>query len=261
MEVKLPNGYIVYCRNKEELNFLYEEIFENKMYMKHGISLEDNSIVIDAGANIGMFSIFISTSFKGCKLYSFEPIPQTFEVLKKNAELYKNITAINSGLSNYIGEAEFSYFPTVSTDSVQIKYRENHEEDLRYGIANHYKKRISDEIVLKRFVDHVMSKKILNETICKCRMTTLSEMINLYNIKHIDLLKIDVEKSEFEVLEGIDEGTWNKISQVVMEVHGLSDEEISILSNIFSTRGYKVYIDLYEELNVPRYFNVYAKRN
>ncbi len=260
VEVALQNGCKVYCRSAEEVKFLYDEIFEKKMYFKHGITLKDHSTVIDAGANIGMFSIFVSQNCKDCRIYALEPIPMTYEVLQKNAERYGNITAINSGVSNYTGTAEFSYFPSISTDSVQVKFRENHEEDLKYGLLNHYKERITDEKMLNRFVNHVMADKVLHETICRCQMTTLTHLVREYQLEQIDLLKIDVEKSEFEALEGIDPATWNKIRQVVMEVHGLNEEQVERLKAGFYEHGFEVEVDLYEELNVPGYFNVYAKK-
>ena len=37
----------------------------------------------------------------------------------------------------------------------------------------------------------------------------------------IDLLKIDVEKGELEVLNGIEDADWPRIHQIVMEVHDL----------------------------------------
>ena len=38
------------------------------------------------------------------------------------------------------------------------------------------------------------------------------------NIECIDLLKINVEKSELDVLLGIEESDWQKIKQIVLEV-------------------------------------------
>jgi hypothetical protein len=37
--------------------------------------------------------------------------------------------------------------------------------------------------------------------------------------RRVDLLKIDVERAELEVLNGIEQSDWSKIKQVVMEVH------------------------------------------
>ncbi len=61
------------------------------------------------------------------------------------------------------------------------------------------------------------------------------------------------------MLEGIDKEDWGKIRQIVMEVHDLNDEQIKQLENIFRTNGFQVVIDYYDDLNIPNYYNVYAK--
>ncbi|WP_164779422.1 FkbM family methyltransferase [Paenibacillus kobensis] len=254
---QLRNGIEIHQNNEGETEFLYNEIFHKEMYFKHGITLPDHGTVMDVGANIGMFTLYVSSK-SNCRVYAFEPLPPTFNLLKMNTSSLPQVTTVNVGLSNENKEAEFAYFPTMSTDSVQIKYRENHEEDLRYGLINHYKDDIADPRMLKRFVDYLMSPKLLNEQIYRCKLTTISEMIHYYDLNQIDLLKIDVEKSEFEVLEGIHPQDWGKIKQIVMEVHGLDGEQISRLESIFRTNGFDVLIDYYDDLNIPNYYNVYA---
>ncbi|MGF6356329.1 FkbM family methyltransferase [Paenibacillus sp. 4624] len=254
---RLHNGIEIYQNNEGETEFLYNEIFQKEMYFKHGITLPDHGTVMDVGANIGMFTLYVSSK-SNCRVYAFEPLPPTFKLLEMNTNSLPRVTTVNVGLSNEIKEAEFAYFPTMSTDSVQIKYRENHDQDLRYGLINHYRDHFDDPRMLNRFVDQLMSPKFLNEQIHRCKLTTISEMIRYYDMNAIDLLKIDVEKSEFEVLEGIEPEDWGKIRQIVMEVHGLDGEQISRLENIFRTNGFNVLIDYYEDLNIPDYFNVYA---
>ncbi|MBD3922234.1 FkbM family methyltransferase [Paenibacillus sp. PR3] len=254
---RLTNGIEIYQNNEGETEFLYNEIFHKEMYFKHGITLPDNGTVMDVGANIGMFTLYVSSK-SSCRVYAFEPLPPTFNLLEMNTSSLPHVTTVNVGLSNEIKEAEFAYFPTMSTDSVQIKYRENHDQDLRYGLINHYRDDFADSRMLNRFVDHLMSPKLLNEQIYRCKLTTISAMIRYYDLNQIDLLKIDVEKSEFEVLEGIHPEDWGKIKQIVMEVHGLNGEQISRLENIFRTNGFDVLIDYYEDLNIPNYYNVYA---
>ena len=48
--------------NQNESEFLYYEIFINKSYF-NGINLSNGSIVIDAGGNIGLFSIYSSSMY------------------------------------------------------------------------------------------------------------------------------------------------------------------------------------------------------
>lgn len=58
--LRLPNELEVAYVSREDVLFLYKEIFEDKAYLKHGLTIREGDVVIDVGANIGMFSIFAS---------------------------------------------------------------------------------------------------------------------------------------------------------------------------------------------------------
>lgn len=73
-----------------------EEVILNNQYhieLAHGT-------VIDAGANIGLFSIFVANMHPDCTIYAFEPTPSTFETLKENTKYYPNIKVFNCGLGD-----------------------------------------------------------------------------------------------------------------------------------------------------------------
>ena len=52
-----------------------------------------------------------------------------------------------------------------------------------------------------------------------CELRTLSDALRDESIDRVDLLKIDAERAELEVLEGIEEADWPRIAQVVAELH------------------------------------------
>ena len=53
----------------------------------------------------------------------------------------------------------------------------------------------------------------------QCRVRTLSSVIDEMGLKIVHLLKVDVEGSELEVLQGIEDRHWGIVEQVVAEVH------------------------------------------
>jgi FkbM family methyltransferase len=57
-----------------------------------------NGLAADIGANIGNHSLFFRKYYP--KVFSFEPNPRTYKVLRLNAELADNITCFNFGLSD-----------------------------------------------------------------------------------------------------------------------------------------------------------------
>ena len=51
-----------------------------------------------------------------------------------------------------------------------------------------------------------------------CKLTTVSKIIEDYNLNEVDMVKVDVERSEVDVLLGIKPQHWAKIRQFVIEV-------------------------------------------
>jgi len=52
-----------------------------------------------------------------------------------------------------------------------------------------------------------------------CELRTLSSVLCEQQLDRVDLLKIDVEGAERDVLQGIQDGDWSLIQQIVVEVH------------------------------------------
>ena len=84
----LPNKLEVFHQNRNETEFIYHQIFENQLYLKHGISIKPGDCVFDVGANIGLFTLFVYHQVRDATVYSFEPIPSNFEKLRNNVALY-----------------------------------------------------------------------------------------------------------------------------------------------------------------------------
>lgn len=51
---RLPNQLTIAHLNPYETDYVYTEIFGDRCYMKHGITLRPGDTVIDIGANIGL---------------------------------------------------------------------------------------------------------------------------------------------------------------------------------------------------------------
>ena len=90
-------------------------------------------------------------------------------------------------------------------------------------------------------------------------MRTLSEVIREQDVDRIDLLKIDAEKSELEVLEGIQAEDWGLIRQVVVEVHDAAGR-LAHVTALLRQHGYQVTIEQDAALAATDLYNVYARR-
>ena len=90
-----------------------------------------------------------------------------------------------------------------------------------------------------------------------CRLRTLSEIVDQERVARIDLLKVDVEKSEREVLAGIREEHWDLISQVVVEVH---DEHGALkeVQDTLAKHGFEMIVEQDPQLKGTTIFGVFA---
>jgi FkbM family methyltransferase len=133
--------------------------------------LRKGDIFIDIGANIGLMSIFASriVGNEGI-VYSFEPVPETFMILKKNIEInnVKNISALDIALSN----TNRTYI--IYTNPYGGKGSSSFIKPLGQSGVKEYK------VIAKRFDEFLATNYIAN----------------------IRMIKIDVEGWELYVLKG-----------------------------------------------------------
>ncbi len=240
----LPNGLGLYHNDPRQLGPLFDELFDKALYLRHGISLQDNDVIFDAGANVGGFSMFVNSRIQGARIYAFEPIPPTFEVLATNAR-YHNLggQVFNLGLSNHRETTTFTYYPHMSGLSSRFG---NLEEDR--AVADAFVRNqmaqldegIEAELDKERDIAGLLAENYRAQQF-ECTLTTLSDMIDQLGISKIDLLKVDVEKSECLVLEGIREEHWPLIGQIAMEVDG--KENLATVEALLTEKGFKVGVD------------------
>ena len=201
---KLPNDLSVHFINKNEVEHLYREIYEERQYLKYGIMLEDGDYVFDVGANIGLFTLFAHQVCQNLKSFAFEPSPEAFKKLSLNIERYGlEAQAFERGLSHSKGTATFTFYPQASMMS---GFYADVSEEKRLFKSFMLNKEISvddhGKALLAAFADQLTEERF-DSVQHTCELTTLSEVMRENGVPRIDLLKIDVEKSELDVLSGM----------------------------------------------------------
>ncbi|MCP4024381.1 MAG: FkbM family methyltransferase [Desulfobacteraceae bacterium] len=258
----LPNGMEIAHLNPYETRYLYDEIFVKKTYLKQGICLPKDAVVIDIGANIGMFSLFIAHLSPLARLYCCEPSPVTFDILKRNMALYApDATPCNLGISDANHEAEFTFYPR---SSVFSGFHTNKEQDgaaLRKAMENELLDRNPslDKEQIQSHLDDMVSDRLEKKTYT-CRLRTLSSLLTKYDIQQIDLLKIDAEKCEWDILSSLEDEDWIKIQQVVVEVHDENGDLLDNVKALLKQKGFQVSILEEELLQSSGLYNIYGKR-
>ncbi|OFX56519.1 MAG: methyltransferase [Bacteroidetes bacterium GWA2_30_7] len=184
-----------------------------KIWMK---LCETSDVIIDIGANTGVYSLIAKTINNNSKVYAFEPVKRIFSKLQDNISLNKfDIISIEKAVSNSDGNA--------------IIYDTNSEHI--YSVT--VNKNLSDTGI------KVFETKI--ETV------TLNSFIKEYNLLKIDLIKIDVETHEAEVLEGFNEYISVFRPSILIEI--LNDEVGQKVNNLVSNLDY-LYFNVDEKKGV-----------
>ena len=255
---ELPNRMLVASQNKNETDFMYKEIFQERIYLQHGIRLKDGDCVFDVGANIGMFSLFVDRMCKNAQIYAFEPIPPLYELLRANAALYRlNAKLFKCGVSADTTRQEFTYYPHLTLMSGRFADLSQDQEVVKSFESN---RRMPEAATQwdDKLLDEVLAERMTTESFT-CQMKRISDVIRENRVQRIDLLKIDVQKSEMDVLRGIDEGDWPRIKQVVLEVHDIDDRLHRIVS-LLETHGFQVAIQQEAMLKETGLYDVYCVR-
>ena len=55
-------------------------------------------VVVDAGANIGLSTVFFANKFPQAKIVAIEPEPSNFAMLRDNVAPYPNVTPVQAAL-------------------------------------------------------------------------------------------------------------------------------------------------------------------
>jgi FkbM family methyltransferase len=255
----LPNGLEVAYQSKAELLQFYEDIFEKRVYTRHGITLRDRDCVFDVGANIGMFTLFAALQVAGARIFAFEPAPPLFATLSANVAPYgERIALFNCGLARRAGSAELTFYPHSSGMSSFYPDEGEEKAALRTLIHNERAQGKAGLAELIRHEDELIEQRFRRE-VWSCPLRTLSEVVRERSVSRIDLLKIDVEKSEGEVLAGLAEEDWAKVEQAVVEVHDLGDR-LRELGDLFRARGFAVTLEQDDLYRGSDRWNLYAVR-
>src|SRR5438034_2354933 len=81
-----------------------------------------------------------------------------------------------------------------------------------------------------------------------------------YRIDTIDLLKIDAEKSELDIIRGIDDRDWPKIAQIVIEIHDRTEQAVKQIEALLVQKGFRCAVEHERLLEHAGLFNLYGTR-
>jgi FkbM family methyltransferase len=254
----LPNGLRMQQWQQSETDFLFTEIWGaesaySRTWPGGGLVFRRGATVLDAGANVGMFSLYAAKMCGGdARIIAFEPIPQTFAVLEANARAASagemdgvllgagvrsgrvRFEAVPVGLSSRAADVDFASHPHFSIWSTQdAAFAEARVEritaDLPRALDTHesWAVRACFPRALARFAaGYVLRGKLGVTRSVRVRLERLSAVIGARpGLDVIDFLKVDVEGAEVDVLLGISAEHWPRIQQVALEVENFKTKD------------------------------------
>jgi FkbM family methyltransferase len=259
------------CLQKHEVPLVGLEV---EGYLSNGLELRPGDTVFDVGANIGLFSL---AAYEHCErnlsIYAFEPVAAICDVLRANIERHTSdgqVRVLPFGLSHSAEMVSFTYYsraPVLSTAYPDREADLRMVEDLVLNSIMYL-----DEAPLPvrglRWIPKVLRVPLvrcalrwaLQTNIVTCQMRTLSQFVANRDIERIDLLKIDVERAELDVLLGIEDEDWDKVRQVVVELHDL-EGRLKTITDLLHQKGLKkITVEQPPTLVGSNIFNVFAAR-
>ena len=219
---KIPNTDIsVFLREDSSDSDIYNILIENEEYGYFDLTYSP-SVIIDAGANIGLASIYFMLKYPSAKILSIEPELENYNLLVKNTEKYQNILTFNVALSAFNGNGKI-----IDTGQGDLGYQVDMYNDFPQD-------------------------KVLEEVKC----LTFQSFFDNNRITTVDILKIDIEGMEKKIFES--DCSWlANVNVLVIELHerlceGCNKTVFSVVKNyfdsewiggenyIFSKKGYAI---------------------
>ncbi len=188
------NGHPIYYRpGTSDMTLIYRVLFKPEKKREYRFPAElAPKTVLDIGGNIGVTPVYLAQRFPNATIHCFEPVPENFALLEKNAAPYPNIRPHRVAL----GAAD---------DERGIFFSDNPSN---FGGYSFYEAGSDSGRQVKVTVRSVES------------------YFRDVGIPQPDLIKIDTEGSEFEILKSFAPDVLSRVTWITGELHGQRDFEL-----------------------------------
>ena len=215
--MRFRNGLLIKVRTNTSDSVMVREVFIHKPYdFKLGeINNKEEINIIDIGAAIGEYSLYAANKYPNSKIYSFEPFPESFDLLKENIKL--------NNYNNQIFPFNIAVSDNSKGEVLSISKFGNQDNSTHNPVNGSYKSSI------------------------KTSSTTINEIILKNNLDEVEILKLDCEGAEWKILFCSDT-ILNRIRFITLELHNYEDYKPKDLvafleKNNFKVNQYSAYLE------------------
>lgn len=203
--VSLPNGldfWLPSGRVRGAVEYLMNEIFVRRRYYREGFAIRPTDIVVDIGANMGLFALWAAPQASLGRVVAVEP-SRTLDCLVHNARWngLDNITPVPVAIGNDGDEMELVEYPGFNIVTHPV------------GCGPAWITRLL--IFLRYYRYRCASVRV------KVPCRSLGSLIDEYDLRRVDYLKVDCEGAEYELFRQLAPEHWDRIERIAMEFHEL----------------------------------------
>jgi FkbM family methyltransferase len=231
------------CLHAEEAEFLFEEVFTRRSYCQSGVHVPKRGapLVVDVGANIGLFSLFALTENPRATVIAVEPAPQLFAILERNLNHHFDTGAaecVRALMLDEPGVQTLYYYADAPGESTRNPFERSMQRK-RLATAMREGSRGGTESSAMGEEDVADGHPIAVEARTLSQVLDAASLSSALSASTIALLKIDVEGDEEQVLHGLSASRWRTVQQVVIEVHDV-DGRLERVCTLLRRHGFRV---------------------
>jgi FkbM family methyltransferase len=180
----------------------YEDIYKN-------CELSNLNTVIDIGANVGLFSLYM-LNIRNCNtIHAVEPTKKAFDQISESLKGESNAHIHKLAIYNFNGKFKI--------------------------------KSVEDNSTISGFIDdtHPYTNHNMNEE--EVDVITLKDFMINNKLDHVDLIKIDIEGAEYDVINSLSDKDLLKSDRYLIEYHWAKHKNIKPIVERFKSIGYSIY--------------------
>lgn len=196
---------------------LFPKDYEKDNFRFINSKVKKGDIILDIGAHIGLTAVLFGQKVSDTgRVYSFEPTPVSFKVLKETIRINKLeniITPVNRPVTESTGKVQFFI------------------SDTAVDVAN-------------SLVAYEDGKKLHG---IELNGTSVDDFVNGEKLKKVNFIKIDAEGAELKVLKGAKETLISFKPLVILALHPIAiaanGDSLHNIYEYIQSLGYKIYMD------------------